>query len=201
MEKLAEAGILVGTALMPILPFVGDDEGRLEDAVRATRDHGGSFVMGGGLTMEGVQAERTLEVAQRVDPLLATRWRMLYNWGVQGKPNYSPVRVYSARLGLLLRELCARHGLSDRMPRCIAPGPLATNKRIAEQLFLKTYDLELEQANDYRIWAYRKAAWTVDEWSESVSDVYAARGEAGLQELPGIGESIAGEIAGWLRGK
>jgi DNA polymerase/3'-5' exonuclease PolX len=54
---------------------------------------------------------------------------------------------------------------------------------------------------DYRIWAYRKAAWTVDEWSESISDVYAARGEAGLQELPGIGESIAGEIAGWLRGK
>jgi DNA polymerase/3'-5' exonuclease PolX len=37
------------------------------------------------------------------------------------------------------------------------------SKRVAEQLFLRTYDLELEQAKDYRIWAYRKAAWTVDE--------------------------------------
>jgi DNA repair photolyase len=199
MEKLAEAGILVGTALMPILPFVGDDEGRLGDAARATKDHGGSFVMGGGLTMEGVQAERTLEVAQRLDPLLATRWRMLYNWGMEGKPNYGPLPIYNARLGLLLRELCARHGLLDRMPRYIAPGPLSANKRIAEQLFLKTYDLELERANGYRIWAYRKAAWTVDEWSESIANLYDARGEAGLQELPGIGKSIAGEIAGWLQ--
>jgi hypothetical protein len=44
------------------------------------------------------------------------------------------------------------------MPRYIAPGPLAANKRIAERLFLRPYDLELEQADDHRIWAYRKAA-------------------------------------------
>jgi DNA polymerase/3'-5' exonuclease PolX len=100
---------------------------------------------------------------------------------------------------LLLRELCARHGLLDRMPRYIAPGPLAVNKHIAERLFLKTYDLELEQAKDYRIWAYRKAAWTVDEWPESIAELYEARGEAGLRELPAIGKSLAGEIARWLR--
>jgi DNA polymerase/3'-5' exonuclease PolX len=85
------------------------------------------------------------------------------------------------------------------MPRYIAPGPLAVNKRIAERLFLKTYDLELEQAKDYRIWAYRKAAWTVDEWPESVAELYEARGEAGLRELPGVGKSLAGQIAEWLR--
>jgi hypothetical protein len=70
---------------------------------------------------------------------------------------------------LLLRELCARHGLLDRMPRYVAPGPLAANKRIAERLFLRTYDLELEEAQDYSIWAYRKAAWAVDEWPESIA--------------------------------
>jgi DNA repair photolyase len=53
MEKLTSAGILVGIALMPIIPFVGDDEGHLNEAVRATKDHGGSFVLSGGLTMEG----------------------------------------------------------------------------------------------------------------------------------------------------
>ena len=52
MEKLAAAGILVGTALMPVLPFVGDDEAHLEDVIRATKDRGGTFVMGGGLTMD-----------------------------------------------------------------------------------------------------------------------------------------------------
>jgi len=199
MEMLASAGILVGTSLMPVLPFVGDDEKRMEDVVRAAKEHGGSFVMAGGLTMEGIQAERTLAAARQLDAALEARWRELYHRNAGQKPSYGPPRLYNARLGLLIRELCARHGLMDRMPRYIAPGPLAINKRIAERLFLKTYDLELEQANDYRIWAYRKAAWTVDELHESVSEIYHTRGEAGLRELPGIGKSIAGEVAGWLR--
>jgi DNA polymerase/3'-5' exonuclease PolX len=73
------------------------------------------------------------------------------------------------------------------------------SKRVAEQLFLRTYDLELEQAKDYRIWAYRKAAWTVDEWPESVAKICEMRGESGLRELPNVGKSIAGQIARWLR--
>ena len=76
---------------------------------------------------------------------------------------------------------------------------MAVNKCIAERLFLKTYDLELAAAEDYRIWAYRRAAWTVDEWPENIANVYDARGEAGLQELPRIGRSLAAEIGRWLR--
>jgi DNA repair photolyase len=198
MEKLAAAGILVGTAMMPILPFVGDDDAHLEDLIRATKDHGGACVLAGGLTMDGAQAERTLAAAQRFDPSLESRWREFYSWEPGGAPNYSPPRTYNARLGLRVRELCAKHGLLDRMPRYIPPGPLSINKRIAERLFLKTYDLELEQAPDYRIWAYRKAAWTVDECPESVADVFSTQGEAGLQALPNIGKSLGGQIAGWL---
>jgi DNA repair photolyase len=207
MEKLADAGILVGANLMPVLPFVGDDEAHLEDVVRAVKDHGGTFVLGGGLTMDGVQAQRTLEAFRLLDPALEARVRELYAWDAadlptgksEGKPSYGPPGDYDARLGLLLRELCARHGLLDRMPRYIAPGPLATNKRIAERLFLKTYDLELEQAKQYRLWAYRKAAWTVDELAESIADIYESRGEAGLRELPAIGKKLAAQIAEWLQ--
>jgi DNA repair photolyase len=199
MEQLASAGILVGTSMMPIIPFAGDDERHMDDMVRATKDHGGVCVLGGGLTMDGVQAERTLAAARRFDPALDGRWRGLYGWDPGGKPTYGPPGAYSARLGLILRELCARHGLLDRMPRYVAPGPLAVNKRVAERLFLKTYDRELKQAKDYRIWAYRKAAWTVDEWPENVADIYQDHGEAGLRELPAIGNSLAGEIARWLR--
>jgi DNA polymerase (family 10) len=89
----------------------------------------------------------------------------------------------------------------DRMPRYIPSGPLATNKRIAELLFLKTYDLELEGAQEHRIWTYRKAALAVDECPESIAHVCQTRGEAVLRELPGIGKSLAAEIAGWLNDK
>jgi hypothetical protein len=199
MGKLADAGILVGTSMMPIVPSAGDDERHLDDLVRATKDHGGACVLAGGLTMDGVQAEWTLAAARRLDPVLEARWRGLYHWQAGGKPRYGPPRAYNARLGLLVRELCHRHDLLDRMPRYIAPGPSAVNKQVAERLFLKTYDLELEKAKDYRIWAYRKAAWTVDEWPESIVDIYRTRGQAGLRELPGIGKSLAGEIARYLQ--
>jgi DNA repair photolyase len=198
IESLARAGLLAGASLMPIVPLVGDDEQHLDDAIRAIKDHGGSFVMAGGLTMDGIQAERTLAAAQQLNLSLAAQWRKMYNWTEGGKPSYGPPRAYNARIGLMVRELCARHGLPDRMSRYIAPGPLAVNKQIAERLFLKTYDLELEQANEYRIWAVRKVAWAVDEMSESIADLYRARGQVGLQELPGVGKSIAGEIAKWL---
>jgi DNA repair photolyase len=198
MEQLASAGILVGTGLMPVIPVVGDDESHLEEVVQATVDHGGTFVMSGGLTMDGVQAERTLQAACRLDAELEAKWRKMYGWDVGNKPNYGPPAEYNSRLGLLVRELCARNGILDRMPRYVAPGPLAINKRIAERLFLKTYDLELEMAAEYRIWAYRKAAWTVDEFGESISDLYEQRGLTGLQSLPAIGRSLAGHIGRWL---
>lgn len=198
MQALAEAGIYTGTAMMPVIPFVGDDKAHLEAVIEATKDHGGQCVLSGGLTMSGAQAEWTLDAARRHDPSLEDSLREMYNWGVGGKPDMSPPRKYNARLGLLVRELCAKHSLLDRMPRYIAPGPLAVNKRIAERLFLKTYDLELEMAKDYHIWAYRKAAWTVDEMPESVAKIYRERGETGLRELPGIGKSIARQIARWL---
>jgi len=199
MEKLAAAGIRVGTSMMPIIPFLGDDDGHLDETVRATKDHGGSFILAGGMTMEGIQAERTISVVGRIAPELESRWRDLYDWRPGAKPSYSPQRAYSARLGLRIRELCAKHGLLDRMPRYIAPGPLAINKRIAERLFLKTYDLELQGANDYRIWAYRKAAWTVDEYPQNISDLYREQGKIGLIQLPGIGQSMASEISRWLQ--
>ena len=198
MQELASAGITVGVSMMPILPFVGDDMPHLRDLILAARDHGATSVLSGGLTMEGPQAEWTFRAAGRFDPGLEVRWRELYGGDGEGKPTYGPLPGYNARLGLLVRELCEQAGIKDRMPRYVAPGPLAVNKRIAERLFLKTYDLELEMAKSYRIWAYRKAAWTVDEHPESVADLYEARGVAGLVELPNVGKSIAAEIGGWL---
>ena len=183
---------------MPVLPGLGDDEAHLEQAVRATADHGGAFVLAGGLSMEGVQAERTLEALRRFDPPSVSGWRQFFHWQEGGQPRYGPPPAYSARLGQTVRELCQRHGLRHRIPRTVAPGPRAINKRIAERLFLAAYDLELEQAASYRIWAYRKAAWAIDEWPESLDELYRAGGEARLQQIPAVGKSLAVHIGRWL---
>ena len=199
MRQLADAGLLVGTTLMPIIPAAGDRAPQLEEVVVATRDHGGSFVLGGGLSMEGVQADRTLEAALRLDLGLERPLRRLYGWQPEGVPRYGPPREYAARLGRMVRELCEKHGLRDRMPRYIPAGPLAVNKRLAEQLFLKTYDLELERAATQAVWAFRKAAWAVDELASRVDDLYRGQGLAGLESVPGISPRPAVFAASWLQ--
>jgi DNA repair photolyase len=198
MEKIARAGILVGMNLMPILPVVGDDDAHLEAAVRAAGDRGASFVLAAGLTMAGAQAERTLAAARRLDPALEASWRKLYGWREGGEPNYGPPSGYTLQLGRKVRELCGKYGLRDRMPRPIVSGPLAANKKTAERLFLKIHDLELEPAAPQRIWAYRKAAWAVDEFPKSIAVVLSAMGETGIRAIPGLPPGIAKEIAEWL---
>jgi DNA repair photolyase len=198
MDRIATAGLLVGMNLMPIIPFLGDDDAHLEAAVCAAKDHGASFVLAAGLTMAGVQAERTLAAAKRLDPALEAPWRKLYGWAEGGNPNYGPPPAYSRRLGLKIRELCDRYGLRDRIPRYIGAGPLAVNKQIAERLFLKIHELELELAAEQRIWAYRKAAWAVDECPQSLAVIHASLGERGLRALPGVGAGIAKESGGLL---
>lgn len=185
MARLAAAGVPVGASLMPIVPELGDSRAQLDDTIRAVRDHGGSFLLASGLTLEGLQAELTVEAARTVDPSMSLA-RL-------AKP-----RAYQSRIGLLVRELCARHGVRDRIPRPVLPGPLAVNRRLAERLFLRAYDLELDLAPPSRIWAHRKAAWTVDEHPESLAALAAREGEAGLARLPFVGPRIATSIAAHL---
>src|SRR5262249_33047507 len=48
MAQLAAAGVPVGTALMPVVPGC-DGDAQLDEVVRATRDHGGAWVIAGGI--------------------------------------------------------------------------------------------------------------------------------------------------------
>ncbi|RKH27776.1 DNA-binding protein [Corallococcus praedator] len=59
--------------------------------------------------------------------------------------------------------------------------------------------LDTQDAMPYRVGAYRKAAATIATWPDSVAQVLAAGGEAGLRELPGVGKSIAAAVAELVR--
>jgi DNA polymerase (family X) len=73
--------------------------------------------------------------------------------------------------------------------------PLAENERIAQWLRQMAELLHAQQANPFRVGAYRRAADTVERLQVSVRDVLADRGREGLDELPGIGRGIASVIA------
>ena len=118
MEQIAAAGILTGTALMPILPAVCDDDAHLEQVVAATAHHGGRFVLAGGLTMSGHQAGLVMRVVERDFPAALPAYQAFYGAGA-----YGPPAAYNAGLGRRVREMCGRHGLADRLPRWLGHGP------------------------------------------------------------------------------
>jgi DNA polymerase/3'-5' exonuclease PolX len=68
------------------------------------------------------------------------------------------------------------------------------NKRIAEYLADKTYRLELAGDRGYRVWAYRKAAWALDDLDQDVRVIYERMGVKGLESIPNVGKKLAREI-------
>ncbi len=64
------------------------------------------------------------------------------------------------------------------------------NKKIAEVLYEIAEILEMKNVK-FKPWAYRKAAQTIESLNEDVKDILK---EGKLEELPGIGESIAKKI-------
>jgi DNA repair photolyase len=193
MEQLTGNNIVTGTAFMPILPFVADSDSDLEDVIKMTADSGGRFVLAGGLTLSGYERERYMNVIRMNYPEVIERYNDLY------KGNYRPAGDYWGTIACKVRELCYKHGIKDRMPRWIPESEVAQNKKVAEYLFLKVYDLELDGADTSKIWSYRKAAWAIDELTTSIRHIYTEQGLPGLVAIPNVGKSIAGEIEAILK--
>ena len=70
-----------------------------------------------------------------------------------------------------------------------------TNATIAEQLERIAELLEAQDANAFRVRAYRNGATTLRGLDRPVAEILEAGGTAGLEELPNIGEALAGVIA------
>jgi hypothetical protein len=73
------------------------------------------------------------------------------------------------------------------------------NATIARKLNDYATYLEGEESNVYRVRAYRRAAATVLAQEKSLADIVNEKGRAGLEELPGIGASLAYTIEGLVR--
>jgi DNA repair photolyase len=195
MEQLARAGILTGTCMMPILPGLCDDDANLQYVVKWTAQHGGQFVLAGGLTMADQQREYFLGILDERFPRLADRYRALYPAG-----NYGPKRSDWRPLALRLKELCEQYGISDRIPRPIIPGDKRTlNKLVVEALANQTYYMELHGEPSRRVWAYRKAAWAIEDTEQDLGLIYRQMGLKGLESIQNVGPKLAQVVEALIR--
>jgi len=129
MEQIAKAGILTGISMMPILPSLCNTDENLEATIRCTANHGGKFVLVGGLTLADQQRDYFFSALRDGFPDLLPLYERPYSTG-----SYGAVRSGDPHaLGRRIREVCRQYGISDRTPRPIIPGDKrALNKRIVE---------------------------------------------------------------------
>jgi DNA repair photolyase len=195
MEQIARAGILTGTCMMPILPALCDTDENLESVVRWTAEHGGEFVLAGGLTLADQQRDYFFDVLAERFPELAARYQVLYPPG-----QYGPTRSDWRPVALRLKELCEQYGISDRMPRPIIPGDKRMlNKRIVEALANEVYDMELHGEPQERVWAYRKAAWAIEDTPQDLGLIYRQMGRKGLESIENVGPKLAQVVEALIR--
>lgn len=76
-----------------------------------------------------------------------------------------------------------------------ASADLSLNHDIAGRFSQVADLLEAQDATPRRVDAYRRAADTLDEMSEPVSEIYRSEGVRGLEDLPTIGRALSRAIA------
>ena len=195
MKKIASSGIMTGTSMMPLLPDLCDDDANLEDIIHQTADNGGRFVLASGLTLSDQQRTYFFNYLAEREPQLLSAYEKHYPRG----KSYGAVGDKWHRTALKIRELCGKYGISDRMPRPIIAGDKrAKNKHIVEIFANKVYKMELERAPKNKIWAYRKAAWAIEDMEQDIALFYRRMGLKGLQAIPDIGETLGKEIEAFL---
>jgi DNA repair photolyase len=196
MQELATAGIQTGTCFMPIMPVLGDRRANLESVIRWTAGNGGQFVLAGGLTLADQQRAYFLDFLAQNFPDLLPRYEHLFPVG-----SYAAAGGGWRKTALQIRELCDNYSIHYRMPRPIIPGDkYSLNKRIVEQLARQVYDMELDGKPLSKIWAYRRAAWAVEDLEQDLGLFYQMMGVRGLEKTPGIGPDLAKVIEGLLIG-
>ena len=197
MEQIAQSGILTGTCFMPVLPELCDNDANIEAVVRWTAEHGGRFVLSGGLTLADQQRTYFFDVLRERFPHLLKSYQKFYPM-----KSYGPAWERWRKTALRVRELCAKYNISDRIPRPIIPGhKRALNQHIVEALANKLYGLELENAPKHRLWAYRKAAWAIEDLEQDIALVYRTMGGKGLASIPNVGPKLAREVEALLKEK
>lgn len=118
MHSLAARGVLTGTMMMPILPFLEDDEANIIGIVERTKDHGGTYVVAAfGMTLRDRQRAYYYDQLDRSFPGLTTAYRRTF-----GGRYECPARN-AARLEQTFQEACERVGLATCMPVYAAATP------------------------------------------------------------------------------
>lgn len=174
--KQACTDIQAGVLIIPLIPFLADDDSALEALVLASKEAGADYVLfGGGMSLRDSQASYFLRSLEVFDPSVFERYRELYQFA--GAAPYdglnAPPASYLVPKQQRLLDLCIKYELPCRIPRFIPRDWRQNNYRVAERLLNHAYLRQMrgKPGQDY-FWAGQN----IQNLGEPIEDL-VARGE------------------------
>ncbi len=191
MEKLASNNIMTGTVFMPILPFIYDNEINIKEVIQTTKEAGGKYVLDAGLTLNGYCRERYFHALKKYNPKLINQYEKIYQ-------NQDSYQSYYKDVHNLVKKYCQQYRITNTIPRPVNhfPKQMRINKLIAERIYIKARELQLQGEASYRVLAYTKVAREIDRIDFDILTLYEKEGWDGLKRISGIGDKLATFVEG-----
>ncbi|MFX1455359.1 MAG: radical SAM protein [Promethearchaeota archaeon] len=188
--KKEASNIQVGTYLIPIIPFLEDDDENLESVIKQSYEAGADFVLfSPGLTLRDSQADffikklKDSKYSNIVKPLLELYKGQIY-----------PPAEYARKLHIQLLNLCEKYNIPVRIKRWIPSDYRKWNYKISEILLNTEYinALRTGKSNKTMMWA----GLNLNNLEESILNVYE-RGE--LSQLKNFTKKIVEFVIPYLK--
>jgi DNA repair photolyase len=112
MDVLAEQDIHTGIAMMPVLPFIEDDEENIRRIVEQAHAHGAAYILPWfGMSLRDRQRAYYYDKLDRLFPGLRDRYEQTFG------NQYHCAVPNADRLTEVFQELCGGYGIATRMKR------------------------------------------------------------------------------------
>jgi DNA repair photolyase len=111
MAQLAEAGLLTGVLLMPVLPYIEDHPANITSIVTRAKERGATYIVAAfGMTLRDRQRAYYYAQLDRLFPGLRSQYERQYG------ARYSASARNAKHLEQVFKEACVRLDIATRMP-------------------------------------------------------------------------------------
>ncbi|MFH1073896.1 MAG: radical SAM protein [Candidatus Firestonebacteria bacterium] len=170
-------GIKCGMFLLPVIPFVTDKPGMMEETIKKAKETGVDFIIFGGLTLkEGRQKEYFISVLKKQYPELIPEYNNIYKgneWGMAAQEYYKSMNMQ-------FNVIAKKYKMPVRIPAGILKDIIGENDLTVIILEHIDYFLKIEGKSS----PFGYAAYSISQLKEPLSSI---KGE--LKKIKGVGES------------
>jgi DNA repair photolyase len=107
IEKLTNEGIISGLAVIPVLPYIVEEE--LENIVKSAKNHKALYLLHKHLELKGDQKTFFINILKDFYPELVEKYEKLY------MDSYMPDQKYILKINNAIKKLCNSYNLKNRI--------------------------------------------------------------------------------------